>query len=301
MKIKTFGYKETAGGYLEVLEKEWQKLGHEIIFHNDDSDYDIIFNIDRSQIDQAEEERRKTQKPLYCLILDLAYSLKDGYFSICDNNLLRNEKPIYEKSHKLMTISEETSRVLEEFSGLESENVGIPALSYEDPLKDCYKKRKRENYIYYFGRPHDPIKNIGTVMQAINDTDIEIYFSGLPCHARVFSSFAPNVKVKNFGWLDRPKVNKLIKKARLLIASEIYTGLGMQPIEGALLGTPCLSANIPIKREIWGDTLPLYEVGDPIDCRVKIKEFDLNQVDMEKAIDIASWYLPENVAKRILE
>jgi glycosyltransferase involved in cell wall biosynthesis len=230
----------------------------------------------------------------------MGYSHQNGYFSIYDSNLVNNERPIYKKCYKLMTISNETSRVLKEFTGLDSENVGIPALSYEYPLKDNYKKRKRGNYIYYFGRPLDPIKNIVTVLQAISGTDIEIYFSGEQCPPQIFSSIAPNIKVKNFGWLDRAEVNELIKKARLLIAPELYTGLGMQPIEGALMGTPCLSADIEIKKEIWGNILPMYEAGDPLDCRIKIQNFDLSQVDMKEARKIASWYLPKNVAKRIL-
>jgi glycosyltransferase involved in cell wall biosynthesis len=297
MKIKTFGYKETPGGYLEVLEDEWKKLGHEIV---DGDEYDIIFNIDRSQIEHADEERRRTKKPLYCLILDMGYSHRDGHFSICDNSLIDKEKPLYKNCHKLMTISDETGRVLKEFTGLNSENVGIPALSYEYPIKDNWKKRKRGDYIYYFGRPLDPIKNIVTVLQAISGTGIEIYFSGEPCPPQLFSSIAPNINVKNFGWLNRKDVNDLIKNAKLLIASELYTGLGMQPIEGALMGTPCLSADIPIKREIWGDILPTYEAGDPLDCRVKIQEFDPSKVNMREARKIASWYLPKNVAKRIL-
>ena len=38
MKIKTFGYKESSGGYLELLENEWRSMGHDIIFHDDKSE-----------------------------------------------------------------------------------------------------------------------------------------------------------------------------------------------------------------------------------------------------------------------
>ena len=74
----------------------------------------------------------------------------------------------------------------------------------------------------------------------------------------------------------------------------------MQPIEGALMGTPCLSADIPIKREVWGEVLPLYNPHDPEDCRKKIIEFNHESIDMKKAQEIAEWYLPDRVAERIL-
>ena len=292
MKIKTFGYKKTPGGYLEFLEKEWKKLGHSIVKRN----YDIIFNIDRSELSLAHEESVSSGKPLYCLILDLSYGVHNGEFRICDEKLLSEEKKIYEHCDSLMTISKETSRVLKEHTGLDSRHVGIPALSCE---RD-YEERERHQYVYYFGRPLDPIKNISTVVQALNGTDFELFVSGEPCPPELFNSIAPDIKIKNFGWLDRANVNTLIKHAHLLIASEIYTGLGMQPIEGALMGTPCLSADIPIKREIWGDILPLYEAQNPDDCREKVLNFNHDEVDMEKAKEVAEWYLPNRVAERIL-
>ena len=70
MKIKTFGYKATPGGYLELLEKEWIAMGHTIVDRNA-SDYDIIFNIDRSELFLANHEHQQNSKPLYCLVLDI--------------------------------------------------------------------------------------------------------------------------------------------------------------------------------------------------------------------------------------
>ena len=263
MKIKTFGYKESAGGYLEILESEWKSMGHEIVLHDDDSsDYDCIFNIDRSQLDKAHEESKKNDKPFHCL-----------------------------------SISEETSRVVKKHMGFDSDCVGIASLSSER----YYDKRDRYPYIYYFGRALDPVKNIATVVAALSGTGLELYISGEYCPPEYFKSIAPDVKIRNFGWIDRKDVNTLIKHAHLLVGPELYTGLGMQPIEGILMGTPCINADIPIKREVWGEVLPLYEPKNVDDCRQKIMDFRNEDVNMEEAIKIAEWYLPERVAQRILD
>ena len=67
------------------------------------------------------------------------------------------------------------------------------------------------------------------------------------------------------------------------------------------MGTPCINADIPIKREVWGETLPLYEPKNVEDCKEKIANFKHEELDMKKAIEIAEWYLPERVAQRILD
>ena len=145
------------------------------------------------------------------------------------------------------------------------------------------------------------LKNIATVVAALSGTGLELYISGEYCPPEYFKSIAPDVKIRNFGWIDRKDVNTLIKHAHLLVGPELYTGLGMQPIEGILMGTPCINADIPIKREVWGEVLPLYEPKNVDDCRQKIMNFRNEDVNMEEAIKIAEWYLPERVAQRILD
>jgi hypothetical protein len=298
MKIKTFGYKESAGGYLEILENEWKSMGHEIVLHDDDtSDYDCIFNIDRSQLDKAHEESRKNDKPFHCLVLDIPIMGGTEFeWKLCKKELIETEKEIYKDCTTLLSISEETSRVVKKHMGFDSDCVGIASLSSER----YYDKRDRYPYIYYFGRALDPVKNIATVVAALSGTGLELYISGEYCPPEYFKSIAPDVKIRNFGWIDRKDVNTLIKHAHLLVGPELYTGLGMQPIEGVLMGTPCINADIPIKREVWGEVLPLYEPKNVDDCRQKIMDFRHGDVSMEEAIKIAEWYLPERVAQRIL-
>ena len=299
MKIKTFGYKESAGGYLEILESEWKSMGHEIVLHDDDtSDYDCIFNIDRSQLDKAHEESKKNDKPFHCLVLDIPIMEGTEFeWKLCKKELIETEKEIYKNCTTLLSISEETSRVVKKHMGFDSDCVGIASLSSE---RD-YDKRDRYPYIYYFGRALDPVKNIATVVAALSGTGLELYISGEYCPPEYFKSIAPDVKIRNFGWIDRKDVNTLIKHAHLLVGPELYTGLGMQPIEGILMGTPCINADIPIKREVWGEVLPLYEPKNVDDCRQKIMDFRNEDVNMEEAIKIAEWYLPERVAQRILD
>jgi|TARA_R110000765_G_scaffold41666_2_gene88605 hypothetical protein len=298
MKIKTFGYKESAGGYLEILENEWKSMGHEIVLHDDDtSDYDCIFNIDRSQLDKAHEESKKNDKPFHCLVLDIPIMEGTEFeWKLCKKELIETEKEIYKDCTTLLSISEETSRVVKKHMGFDSDCVGIASLSSER----YYDKRDRYPYIYYFGRALDPVKNIATVVAALSGTGLELYISGEYCPPEYFKSIAPDVKIRNFGWIDRKDVNTLIKHAHLLVGPELYTGLGMQPIEGVLMGTPCINADIPIKREVWGEVLPLYEPKNVDDCRQKIMDFRHGDVSMEEAIKIAEWYLPERVAQRIL-
>jgi len=299
MKIKTFGYKESAGGYLEILESEWKSMGHEIVLHDDDtSDYDCIFNIDRSQLDKAHEESKKNDKPFHCLVLDIPIMEGTEFeWKLCKKELIETEKEIYKDCTTLLSISEETSRVVKKHMGFGSDCVGIASLSSER----YYDKRDRYPYIYYFGRALDPVKNIATVVAALSGTGLELYISGEYCPPEYFKSIAPDVKIRNFGWIDRKDVNTLIKHAHLLVGPELYTGLGMQPIEGILMGTPCINADIPIKREVWGEVLPLYEPKNVDDCRQKIMDFRNEDVNMEEAIKIAEWYLPERVAQRILD
>jgi hypothetical protein len=299
MKIKTFGYKESSGGYLELLENEWRAMGHDIVFHDDKTEnYDCIFNIDRSQLDKAHKEAKKLNKPFHCLVLDIPIMEGTEFeWKLCEKELVETEKEIYKDCTTLLSISEETSRVVKKHMELDSECVGICSLSSER----FYEKRNRYPYIYYFGRALDPVKNIVTVVQALSGTGFELYISGEYCPPEYFKSVAPDVKIRNFGWIDRVDVNQLIKHAHLLVGPELYTGLGMQPIEGILMGTPCINADIPIKREVWGETLPLYEPKNVEDCKEKIVNFKHEEIDMEKAIEIAEWYLPERVAQRILD
>ena len=295
MRIKTFGYKATPGGYLGLLEKEWTALGHTIV-ERSESDYDVIFNIDRSEIHLAANEQRQSSKPLHTLVLDIpAMEGTDFEWMFYSKDQLNHETTCYEVATSILTISQETSRNVKKYFDLESRCVGIPALSHEQ----CYEDRSRNKYVYYFGRAADPIKNIVTLIQALKGTEYELYIPGDPyLKSEIFDGMG--VKVKNWGMLPREKVNMLIKHAHVLVDPAMWHGLGMQPIEGVLMGTACINADIQVKRDVWDNVLPSFEAKNVDQLRELIVNFDHQNIDMKAAQQIAEWYLPNRVAERIL-
>jgi hypothetical protein len=202
------------------------------------------------------------------------------------------ETKVYKECEKVFAISKETARCLRVFNKTEAVVTGIPALSHSQD----YGNRKRKNYIYYFGRATDPVKRIEVLRKAVENTDFDLYISG-----RFTENMIGRDNVKIFGRVGRRKVDELIKHAYLVVDPAIWHGLGMQPIEAALTGTACISADIQIKRDVWGNLLPLFEPDNVEDLRDKILSFDYDDINFDKVKGVAEWYLPRRVAKRIIE
>lgn len=82
------------------------------------------------------------------------------------------------------------------------------------------------------------------------------------------------------------QVFKELAEAKALISPSEYEGLGLPPMEAMFLGTPAIISDIPVYREIYGDTpVRFFKKGDVEDLARQLKDIPSFIPKIEKLVD----------------
>ncbi len=118
----------------------------------------------------------------------------------------------------------------------------------------------------------DPRKNLGTLIEAwryvVRDVpDLELAIVGAPS-SRTFSRNASTrgaPRIRYTGYLEDSALADLYAGASLFIYPSLYEGFGLPPLEAMLYGVPSVVSDIPVLREVYGDSVSYVDPYDPTD------------------------------------
>ncbi len=70
-------------------------------------------------------------------------------------------------------------------------------------------------------------------------------------------------RIRRLGWVGGDQRLALLRGAAVLAYPSVYEGFGLVPLEALAAGTPVVTTDIAVHREVLTDAAPLVPVGDP--------------------------------------
>ncbi len=129
----------------------------------------------------------------------------------------------------------------------------------------------RVPYAIAYG-PRDPRKNLRTLIDAWSYVgqevpDLELTVVGQPS-SRTFArntlaNGAPGIRWA--GYLQDSELADLYSGASLFVYPSLYEGFGLPPLEAMLYGVPSVVSDIPVLREVYGESVRYVDPYDPVD------------------------------------
>ncbi len=179
-----------------------------------------------------------------------------------------------------------------------------PSFFYpQDNKQDC----STERYFLAVGSLH-PQKNLITLLKAMQilGSDYQLYVVG---GQRV--NFAANSEMQNYvsdnvKFLGRVSDQELLtyyQNAEALIFPSLYEGFGIPPLEAQSCGTPAIVSDIPVLREIYGNSVLYFDPLNPNDIAEKMKllyhDSELGSQLIKRGFENAGSYSWEKSAQRL--
>lgn len=189
----------------------------------------------------------------------------------------------------LVTVSEFSKKEMMEYFQLPSSKISVIGNGWEhlenlvsdESIFDEYPDIKKGQYYFAIGSiaPHKNFKWIIKNKKKHPDTSFVIM-------GKVDESLWKNNStefdgVTYVGYQSDARMAALMRNAKALVFPSLYEGFGIPPLEALAYGIPAIVADIPVMREIFGDSVHYLDVNDT--------EIDLDQVLQEKVL------LPEMV------
>jgi glycosyltransferase involved in cell wall biosynthesis len=158
----------------------------------------------------------------------------------------------------------------------------IDPLEYELSEEEIARRLKQiplvpEKYVLYTGN-NKPHKDLGTALRAFAGFRKRMGREWTFCFAG--ATFADNTEgaamlrlveelgiadaVVFHGFLSRPHLIALIKRARLFLFTSRYEGFGLPPLEAMAAGVPVVSSNAASLPEVLGEAALFAEPGDDL-------------------------------------
>lgn len=137
----------------------------------------------------------------------------------------------------------------------------------EDRHMALYRRRTpgRLRGILYAGRLH-PMKGIAAVLEEFirrRDIGVEFVIAGDgPDRARMEATAAGDDRVKILGAIGQEQLESLLVAADIFVFPTFYEGFGLALLEAMASGHACVCYDLPVTREILGDTGVTVPVGD---------------------------------------
>jgi glycosyltransferase involved in cell wall biosynthesis/GT2 family glycosyltransferase len=114
-----------------------------------------------------------------------------------------------------------------------------------------------------------PHKNHRRLLQAFDQfrrrsgTQFELILTGHPAGWPELAGDFPNLPVRHLGYVRRPLLQLLLRRARALVFFSLYEGFGMPLLEAFQAGTPVVCSNTTSLPEVGGDAVLSCDPCDP--------------------------------------
>jgi len=122
--------------------------------------------------------------------------------------------------------------------------------------------REKKRQVFAMGRIWDEAKNLGVLGQVANPTHIPIRIAGNNRHPETGEVLQiPNVEL--LGTLSPEQVKEELADAMIYVLPAIYEPFGLSVLEAALSGCLLILSDLPVFRELWGDTALYFNPAEP--------------------------------------
>jgi glycosyltransferase involved in cell wall biosynthesis len=300
-RVKAFGFRGMWGQIYRV-EEGFRRIGCQVA--SEGEAFDFIYSNELPQDREAVRCKEATGKPLIRHVHDL--SAYEGTPFEKDAAALRTHRDAVLGTADRVTVNTAfVAGQLARYWDFHQSIVTAQPMQI-DPDLDGYRTRKRRNLAIVVGRLNDPLKNTKLVLRALSQLrappDLAMVWVGKS--KKVPRSTFRCFKIEHHREIPAPALAALMKEARMVLAPSLFEGLGLPPIEGLALGTPCIVSDIPVKREVFaGVPVSFHAPNDAADLARAIKFLLDHEENGWRMVDgfapKIELYRPETIAAKI--
>ncbi len=234
--------------------------------------------------------------------------IKKNYANFVISNIKR-------LAYKIITVSETVKKEIVDFYKCDEsfvkviynyfsfgENPKIGLSNEEQKLfLDKYDIREKE-YILSVGSINKR-KNISFLIEAYKqiNTDKKLVIVG----RKENQELNINNNIILTGYLNDEELKVLYKNALIFVFPSLYEGFGIPLIDAQSFGVPVLCSNIPVFREIGGDSVEYFQINNTNDLCIKLQYLLKNENALKDLIkkgeENGQTYYKDNIKKQILE
>ncbi len=218
------------------------------------------------------------------------------------------------ESDKIITVSRFTKREIVEVFSVEEEKIEViyngvdTNLFRPSPDRETLSKYSiGEPYILYVGniKPHKNLKTLVRAFDIVKDEEVLLVIVGKMEGLKTPDLDLLRLLRENAFLRERILILEnvpiedlpvLYTHALFLVFPSLYEGFGLPPLEAISCGTPIILSDIPVLREIYGDSAPYFtpedyrELADLMRQFIRSEEIRRNTVESLKHLpEIYSW------------
>jgi glycosyltransferase involved in cell wall biosynthesis len=143
-------------------------------------------------------------------------------------------------------------------------------------------RRDKEDVALSVGRVWDEAKNVQLLLQADQPVPTRIVgWAQEPGREKKALPACP-LHVELLGPKSQDELHHLYADASIYVATSRYEPFGLSPLEAALSGCALLMNDIPVFRELWGDSALFFRHNDPRDLTRLMAELQHNPALRER-------------------
>lgn len=193
-------------------------------------------------------------------IHDISFYTHPEWFSKFYRTYYQVLTPIFARlSKKIITVSEFSKSEIKTWLKIPDEKfliihnaVSTSFNSYKTELKASNKK-----YILTVASL-DPRKNFERLVKAYHNCNIqhEISLKIVGKGSKLFNiTLTPEILENSLGYVSDEQLVNLYRNAELFVYPSLYEGFGIPPLEAMSFGCPVILSDIPVFRELYGDSV----------------------------------------------
>jgi len=243
-------------------------------------------------------------------IHDVSYKANSEYFSNWYGFLSRiwhriNYWFICKFSKKIVTISEFSKNEIIKYYKVKTKKISIIPNAWQHIIQKSCQSLNSENLgsdNYFFAMSsvakNKNFKWILEIAKKNSEQKFKIAGNFNPTRFGVDIDFSKLKNVEFLGYVNDEQAKSLMQNTRAFLFPSFYEGFGLPPLEALALGTRIIVSNIPVLREVYGDSAHYI---DPYDY-----DIDLGDILREptapanEVLDRFSWEKSAEILREIM-
>lgn len=197
-------------------------------------------------------------------IHDLAHRENPKWYSFPYRTFYRIVEPLVVKSaQKIITVSEfSKGEILKYYKSITQDKIHVIYNACNDDWEFTGKRNLTSDYILCVSSI-DPRKNFPILLDAFREIP-EVKLKIVGGKNAVFSNDNLDIpsNAEFLGRVSDEELAELYQNAIAFIYPTLYEGFGLPPIEAAHFGCPTIISNIPVLKEVCGDTAVYFNPQD---------------------------------------
>lgn len=220
---------------------------------------------------------------------DLAFFAHPNWFSLPFRLYYRFLIPqILKRTNVVFTVSQFSKQEIIDYIKIPEKNIFVVNNGVSNEFMHKKFVNTKSNFILFVGSL-DPRKNIQSLINTLKFLPQEI---SLKIVGKQSPNFNEQINIPNeivnriqfTGYIPDIELNKLYNEALCFIYPSLYEGFGIPPLEAQALGTLVIVSDIPVFREIFGDSVIYCNPNSPEDIADKIKQIENSSSDVLKIL-----------------